>query len=47
MNYQGDIGIAHLAQGVEFSEYIQPLCIWERTHSHVDIVGKTGVIAGN
>lgn len=45
-DYRGDIGIAHLAQSVEFSEFIQPLCIWERTQNHLDIVGKTGVIAG-
>lgn len=46
-NYKGDVAVATLTTSVVFSEYIRPICIWQQTQSHSDVVGKTGIVSGN
>lgn len=45
-NYRGDIAVATLIQGIEFSDFIKPICVWQKTHDHADIINKIGIIAG-
>ena len=45
--YTGDISIAVIYRTIKFTNNIIPLCIWPQKNNHEDLVGKTGLIAGN
>lgn len=44
--FDADIAIAVLLNKIPFSKFIRPICLWRSTRTFVDIVGKSGVIAG-
>jgi hypothetical protein len=46
-SYKGDVAVATLVTSVEFSDYIRPICIWQQSQTHYDVVGKSGLVAGN
>lgn len=46
-DYRGDVSFAVLSQSVDFSNYIQPLCVWPKSNTHADLVGQNGIVAGN
>ncbi|KAG5679759.1 hypothetical protein PVAND_009299 [Polypedilum vanderplanki] len=46
VRFDGDIAIAVLSRPVEFSDNVRPLCIWQHSQTHSDLVGKKGIIAG-
>lgn len=46
-SYRGDVSVATLVTSVEFSDFIKPICIWQQTESRREVVGKTGLVAGN
>lgn len=45
-SYTGDVALAVLLRAIQFSKFIKPICLWTSTSSFDDIVGKTGVVAG-
>jgi len=44
--YDGDIAVALLTNVIDYSQYIQPICMWPQVHSHADLAGQIGVAAG-
>ncbi|XP_050441515.1 uncharacterized protein LOC126846270 [Adelges cooleyi] len=46
-NYFGDIAILTLSSEVEITDYVKPVCLWEKeSNSLDDIVGKEGTVVG-
>lgn len=41
-----DVAIAKLSEAIEFSEFIQPACIWDGIVDQAAVVGKHGVLVG-
>lgn len=44
--YDADIAIAVLLRTVQFSKFIQPICLWTASNSYEDLIGRAGTIAG-
>lgn len=42
--YDGDISVVVLQSEVTFSEYIQPICLWEGSTD--DMIGMSGIVVG-
>jgi hypothetical protein len=45
-SYDSDIAIAVLVKKIIFSNTIRPICIWEESLGHSDLVDKKGLVAG-
>lgn len=45
-SYDGDIAIATLSRVVQFTQFIQPICLWTYSNNYYDIINQHGVVAG-
>jgi hypothetical protein len=45
-SYDSDIAISVLVKTIIFSNTIRPICIWEESLGHSDLVDKKGLVAG-
>jgi hypothetical protein len=45
-SFDADIAIAVLTKNVQFSNVIQPICIWTATNNKNDIINQQGIVAG-
>jgi secreted trypsin-like serine protease len=44
--YDADLAMVVLTRSVEFSKFIQPICLWTNTNSNNDFIEKAGLVAG-
>ena len=44
--YDGDIAIAVLIRTIFFNSFVRPICLWTRSNSFQDLVGRKGKVAG-
>jgi Trypsin len=45
-NYDADIAAAVLAETIQFSNFIRPICLWAVSDSYNDMIDKQGTVAG-
>lgn len=45
-SFDSDIAAVVLLRTIQFTNYIQPICIWSSTRSYSDMVNKQGIVAG-
>lgn len=45
-SFDGDIAAAILVRTIQFTNFIQPICIWASTQTYNDIVNVQGIVAG-
>jgi V8-like Glu-specific endopeptidase len=45
-SFDGDIAIAVLLRTIQFTNFIQPICLWTQSKDYKDIVNSIGIVAG-
>jgi hypothetical protein len=45
-SYDADIAAIVLLRKIQFTNFIQPLCLWDSTNNHADIINHEGIVAG-
>ncbi|KAL7035925.1 hypothetical protein ACKWTF_008625 [Chironomus riparius] len=45
-SYDGDIAAIVLLRTIQFTNLIQPICLWDSTNNYADIIDHKGVVAG-
>lgn len=44
--FTNDIAIAVLQNTIQFTIFVKPICIWRKTRTYRDVIGRNGFIAG-
>ncbi|KAL7034191.1 hypothetical protein ACKWTF_007887 [Chironomus riparius] len=45
-SFDSDIAAVVLLRTIQFTNFIQPICIWSSTHSYSDMINQQGIVAG-
>lgn len=45
-SYDADVAVVVMADSVDFTDYIRPICLWDGPDALTDIVGASGTIVG-
>lgn len=44
--FTNDIAIAVLQNTIQFTIFVKPICIWRKTRTYRDVIGRNGLVAG-
>lgn len=44
--FTNDIAIAVLQNTIQFTIFVKPICIWRKTRTYRDVIGRSGLVAG-
>ena len=45
-SYDGDIAAIVLLRTIQFTIFVQPLCLWDSTSNSADLINHSGIVAG-